>query len=72
MEGNHPQDFVAMFSYALTGAHSSILYRQASGLGKALRYRISWLPGPDSNHSFPRPAAALPLKPKHPYIHLYI
>lgn len=30
MEGGNPQDFLAMFSYALTGAHSSILYRQAA------------------------------------------
>jgi len=39
VEGGHPQDFVAMFSYALTRAHSSIIVPSGRGVGKAWRYR---------------------------------
>jgi hypothetical protein len=31
VEGGNPQDFIATFSYALTGDDSSLFYRQASG-----------------------------------------
>ena len=32
VEGSQPQDFVSMFSYALTGAHSSIIVPSSRSL----------------------------------------